>query len=413
MTESSNTIKDSESLIVGTTNKKDDSSHGHIRSTIAHYRREMLKRACTKYFLIPATIVFAVIGMISVTKGINSYRHSQRMTVQSFSFANGDMPLETNDPNNNVFDGHISMGQTRSINVFSKLLGVEPYGGPKTIDKLMENVADVTSPFSIEDVPFYWEVGGSGTIAETLCKCLNINIASTFGSQDIGSPLSPIPATPGNACGIYNVGLGTHAGTSRARSEGMITTVVPDFISSPFLPEIVSMFTSTNKARIITAIPNTKIRLIQSHGYLKEKGLFTGSFLEFVSSNHVLANNYLTHILSGKWGGVVELTEQDLILAADILKQKVIATSFSDHKSIIEYLITNKNWSNDAQASLDCMYPPENPWSKESASKPPPPPPPKSAEELAAEAAISVHNHWDDRLFQMMSAHVAEQGSII
>lgn len=261
--------QDAESLMHGTTNKKDDSRMGYIRSTIVHYRSEILTRhAFIKYFVVPATIVFAVIGMVTVTKGISSYSHRQRVATESFSYPNGDMPLETYDPASDVFDGYISKAQTRSISKFSQLMGVEPYGGSRTIDKLMENVADVNTPFSVEDVPFFWEVAGIGTgsIANKLCQCLDIKIASTAGNELLGdtTTLSPQAPIEGNVCHVYNVNLGTHTGTSRARSQGLITKEVPDFISSPFLPEITSLFTPSNKARIFTSIPNTIARMKQT-----------------------------------------------------------------------------------------------------------------------------------------------------
>ena len=120
---------------------------------------------------------------------------------------------------------------------------------------------------------------------------------------------------------------------------------------------------------------------MDSYGYLMRHGMFAGSFIQFVSSNHVLANNYLTRILSGKWGGVEELTESDLLKAVDVIKQKFLIVRFADHRKIIEYLIQNKEWSENAQVSLDCMYPPTSDWG--SNPKPEPPSPPKTEEEIA------------------------------
>ena len=399
-------FRDAESLASGQTNKKDDTKGN---GSSAHYRIDLIKQLCVKYVLIPVTIIFAIIGFISVTFGINTTQPADESLT---SFGGGDLPLASNNPGN-MFDGHISLQQTRSIGKFSKLIGVEPYGGPKTIEKLMENVVDLTEPFSRDDIPFYWEVGGSGfDVGQELCKCLNITIASTYGNDEAGNPaiLDPI-ATEGNFCKIYNVNLGTHEGVSRAKRNGIISQVEPDFITSPMLPEVISMFSPEKKARIVMAAPNTNFRVGQSYNYLKQKGLFEGSFLDFVSSNHVLANNYLTHLLSGKWGGVQKLTEEDLITAAEILKKKFIVVRFADHRKMNKYLIEQKGWDPNG---YECMYPPENPWSQQAADAPRPPPPPKSADEIATEKAIQSHNNWDNRLFDILNHQGAEQlGSIV
>ena len=158
------------------------------------------------------------------------------------------------------------------------------------------------------------------------------------------------------------------------------------------------------------AVPNTAARVNMSYNYLQNKGLFQGSFLEFVSSKHILANNYLTHVLSGKWRGVTTLTEEDLITAVNTLKKKFIVARWADNRKIVQYLMQNEQWD---ESGYQCMYPPENPYSQEAAqaaqSQPPPPPPEKTAEEIASEAAISMHNYWDDRLFDLINEQSSNQ----
>ena len=163
---------------------------------------------------------------------------------------------------------------------------------------------------------------------------------------------------------------------------------------------------------LVVAIPNTKIRIGMSYQYLTLKGLLQGgSSLEFVSSSHVLANNYLTHILSGKGGGVEDLTEDDLNTAIQILKEKFIVARWADKRKVAKYVVQNEGW--DPRGFKECIYPPENPYSKEAAiasqNTPPPPPPPKTAEELAIEAAISLRNSWDNRPFEIMQSIASEE----
>ena len=378
----------------GVTDKKNDS----MSSTTAfstNYKLEIAKELCTKYVGpyvgIPVVLIFALIGFASIFQETETYVQQGSSVILE-----GDAPLETKDPNNIDFDGRISASQTRG----------------RSMNKLLENVADVDSPYSMSDVPFYWEVAGSGgNMGSEMCKCFNINMATSFGQNDIGNPsvLQPMPIQE-NTCSVYNVNLGTHTGTERAKRLGLNKQITPDFISSPFLPEVLSTFTKDHKGRIIMAVPNTAARVNMSYNYLQNKGLFQGSFLEFVSSKHILANNYLTHVLSGKWRGVTTLTEEDLITAVNTLKKKFIVARWADNRKIVQYLMQNEQWD---ESGYQCMYPPENPYSQEAAqaaqSQPPPPPPEKTAEEIASEAAISMHNYWDDRLFDLINEQSSNQ----
>mmetsp|Transcript_8124 Transcript_8124/g.10150 ORF Transcript_8124/g.10150 Transcript_8124/m.10150 type:complete len:325 (+) Transcript_8124:258-1232(+) len=322
----------------------------------------------------------------------------------------------TKGPDDYIFDGHIDPIQTKTMSLFSKLSGVEPHGGERTIFTMMENIVDSPAPSTGTETIFFWEAGGVGSIANEICKCFPINMATTFGNEEVGDPRVLEPhVMDGNLCGLYNVNLGTHAGTRRAKDLGLITNVVPDFISSPFLPEIASLFTPERKGRIILVVPNTAVRIRFSYDHLKRKGLFSGSMLEFVSSDHILANNYLTHILSGKWGGgVEELTEEDFAVAVSVLKTKMIVATWADNRRMVDFITRNQQWD---QSGLNCMYPPTNPYSIEQAQKaktePRPPPPEKTPEEIATETAVRLHNYYDDRLFTILAQQAQEQAASI
>jgi len=324
--------------------------------------------------------------------------------------------METNDHDNDLFDGHIRTDQTKGHGKIREYVGREkPFGdgGEPIIYKLLDNVEDASSAHYYEDdVPFYWEIGFSGhsSIESKLCQCLDIHVASTAGSNEAGKAdmLEPLaPAAEGNLCKVYNVDMGSHKGTQRAKQLGLLNKVIPDFISSPFLPEIVSLFTMKNKGRLLTSVPQVMPRTQASHKHLKSTGLFLGTYLEFISSDHVLANNYMVHMLSGKWGGVQELTENDLMTAYKVLKEKFVIFRWSDTQKILEYLLKNERW--DAKA-MECMYPPEvikqdaEILDKIRHGPKPEKTPEVLAEEMAAKQLFLVHNVWDRKLYDMLAA---------
>ena len=396
-------IKDTEALVGSFTNKRNDSP---VSENSFRYKRK--KKIYLRYLIFLAISGFAVVGIVSTSHDLKSYAQTRRST-EALSAGGGYTALELKGPTNK-FDGHIGKSQTKTISKLSKLVGVEPNGGEKTIRKLLKNVADVNTPYSKQDIFFSWEVAAFGDMAKAFCKCFQVNMAASFGMDELGDPnlLQPIKFD-GNMCNAYNVNLSTRAGISRAKKLGLGTYVVPDLISSPFLPEIASLFTSERKGRIILAVPNVNVRLGMTYGMLSSRGLISGSYLEFVSSNHVLANNYMTRMLSGKWGSVEELTQEDFNVAATIIKEKFIVAPWSGNRNIAKYVIDNANW--DANG-FECMYPPPVPQTE---VVPPPPPPARSVEDLAADlaasTAIQLHNRWDEKLFNIIVNYASVQFS--
>ncbi len=393
---------DLEALTGGFTNKKDDAAvkKNHMSDI--------------RFSITAITVVaFSVIGIISVGQDLKTYNQLHRGTKEVSVVIGGELMM-TDNPDDSTFDGHINGQQTNSLGLFTNwLFSSEPHGGEKTIAKVMENVVDSPAFPDENEITFLWEAGAVGSIANEICRCFPIRMATTFGSEEMGNPaeLKPQP-TEGNACGLYNVNLGTHAGTQRAKDLGLISrSPGPNFISSPFLPEIASLFTAEKKGRVILVVPNTSARIQISYEHLKRKGMFDGSMLEFVSSDHILANNYLTHVLSGKWGGgVKELTEDDFAVAVGVAKTKLIVFTWADNRKMVEYVTKIRHLD---PAGVRCMYPPENPYSQEQEGKPRPPPPEKTPEELATDIALKIHNYWDNRLFDILREEAQQQAASI
>ncbi len=410
---------DLEALTGGFTNKKDDSLHdsGDGDKSFDGVKKNLLLLCRNDIrFSVTAIIVitFSIIGVISVGRDLSTYsQRGQRAGTQGASIVvtGGELMMMTDSPDaDSTFDGHIDGHQTNSLGMFSKLFSSELHGGEKTIAKVMENILDVDDPsFPDEnEITFLWEAGAVGSIANEICRCFPIRMATTFGEMG-NNPLElRLLPTEGNACGLYNINMGIHSGTQRAKDLGLISRRPgPNFISSPFLPEIASLFTAENKGRAILVVPNTAVRIRFSYDHLVRKGMFDGSMLEFVSSDHILANNYLTHVLSGKWGGgVQELTEDDFAVAVAVVSTKLNVFTWADNRKMVEYLTRIRHDLDPA--GLHCMYPPENPYSQEQEGKPRPPPPEKTAEELATETAVKLHNYWDNRLWGIL-AEVAQQ----
>jgi hypothetical protein len=380
------------------------------QSNLKYDKRDVVKKLLKNRLLVPTIVVFALIGVVNVSRDVKSYSQNERFTQQNIDSAVEDPALLTKNRNYNTFDGHIMKGLTNTVSPFKKLFSS---ANEMNINKIMENIADADS-YRDTDVPFYWEVGGTGDLSSRLCECFPINMASSLGS-DVGNPeegnrLEHLET--GGKCELYNVNLGTEFGLARANKFGLIENEFPDFISSPFLPEVASLFTNEKKGRLIIAVPNTMARLKMSYDYLRKKEPYEGTFLEFVKSNHVLANNYLTHSLSGNWEGIGELTEEDFVTAQKILKEKFTVARWADQRKIVDYLVKNgqDKWSKDG---YDCMYPPENDYSKESAvaaqNRDMPPIPKKTSEEIEIENAVQLRNKWDEQMFDTINQQGAVQ----
>ena len=145
-------------------------------------------------------------------------------------------------------------------------------------------------------------------------------------------------------------------------------------------------------------LEDTKMRVRASYNYLHGKGLFDGSYLEFISSEHILVNDYLVRMLSGQWDVSVELTRDDLHVAAQELQSKFHVGVLRHIRTYMEQMVSLMGWQQPPPADVvDCMFPPK--YDNNS----PQPKPDETELETQMREIVRNKNRWDVQLLDIFA----------
>ena len=155
-------------------------------------------------------------------------------------------------------------------------------------------------------------------------------------------------------------------------------------------------------------LQDVKARLRASHNYLHGQNIFPGSYLEFISSNHILANDYVVRMLSGKWDVVAHppesLTQDDLHIAKQELQTKFSVGVMRHVQPYLEHMVDLLGWQPTqpgAENVVGCMFPTAAYDEAHPPSYPQPKPPDETELETQMREIIRNRNSWDMRLLEI------------
>jgi hypothetical protein len=196
-------------------------------------------------------------------------------------------------------------------------------------------------------------------------------------------------------------------------------------VVSPFLPEVTGgLFAPTPaviydkappKARIHSIMLPTSHRVRSFHQMYTSQG-GTQTYLQFITSQSIYVNNYVTRILSGQWEEGSPVTVVHLEVAKNVVSKKVHMWPNRGHTDMFAYMANMYGWQDVAMhhrqkllqqfpqldgeltLGIDCMFPPPDP------NAPPPeppkvPPPAPTDLEVEIEKLLNERNALDDELF--------------
>ena len=182
--------------------------------------------------------------------------------------------------------------------------------------------------------------------------------------------------------------------------QNLVDSGLADVIISPFLPEVLDLFFSTNhRPRLMIVLQDTKARIKASYTYLHGRGLFHGSYLEFISSEHILVNDYLVRMLSGKWDVSVELTHDDLHVAVQELQSKFHVGVQRHIRTYMEQMVGVFGWNPPHADVVDCMFPAKFDEAHQPAY--PQPKPDETELETQMREIVRNKNRWDVQLLDI------------
>ena len=378
----------------------------------ANFTRRRLIRRCLVGLVILACLAFMCFGIVVFAmdmrrqrKGVNNSEANNKPAGQ--------------DPHHDAFDGtysrEASPQRPTDTSIFSSLrssLGVLSSGDSvkeqfeadhehEAIYDLLHNVVSPTAPYDpATQIPFLWSPGAPTFFADQMLKCFPLTQASwavnRIGRHGEGSPGQDLQIYPGNPDekGKYlDVDMGTLHGLKRASDYFLFDRHLADYVASPFLPEVLSMFPESHKGRIFTIIFDTNARIKASYNHLMQNGYYTGSLLDFVRSDHLLVNDYTVRTLTGKWDVAVPLGNDDVSLALEVLRTKFHAGVLRHYKEWVISVIETFQW--DGLGGYSCLFPDEEQFYE--------PPPPPDALELQIRTFIDKKNHYDKLLLLALS----------
>ncbi|EJK75466.1 hypothetical protein THAOC_02810 [Thalassiosira oceanica] len=171
-----------------------------------------------------------------------------------------------------------------------------------------------------------------------------------------------------------------------------------NFINTAFLPEIMGLFdpptsqssTPLPKARIHALLMPANSRIMQYFNYYRGQHLEGMTLLDFVTSSHTMANNFVTRVLSGQFEEGDEVTEAHLEVAKNVASQKVRFWPMRDKKGMIRTWSMSYGWDRGARAYYNQLNRKERGWGRLVLGMNCMFPPPSAEEEEAAASAVPV-----------------------
>ena len=375
----------------------------------ANFTRRRLLRRCLVGLVILACLAFMCFGIVVFAMDM---RRQRQGTSQQNNKPTGQ------DPHRDAFDGtysrEASPQRPADTSIFAGLrssLGLSNSDSATdefwaehehvAIYDLLHNVVSPTAPYdAATQIPFLWSPGAPNFIADEMLRCFpltqaswTINRVGRPGEGSAGQDLQVLPGKPDEKGSMLDVDMATLHGLKRASDYFLFDRHLADYVASPFLPEILSMFPESHKGRIFTMIIDPKARIKASYNHLMQNGYYTGSLLDFVRSDHLLANDYTVRTLTGKWDVAVPLSDDDVSLALEVLRTKFHAGVLRNYKEWIISVIETFQW--DGLGGYSCLFP-------DDVQEHTPPPPP-DATELQIWTFIDKKNHYDKLLLLALS----------
>ena len=361
----------------------------------ASFTRRRLARRCLFGLLLVVLLAFLTLSTVIFALDVRSQRQYGSQTKPAGQ-----------DPSHDKFDGTYSAnaspqrptsvlaGLRNSLGISSDADTFDSNHAHLAIYDLLHHVVSPTDPYdSATQIPFLF-------IADEMLRCFPLTqagwIPSRVGRRHEGAPSADLQILPGNPDerGSYlDVDLSTLHGLQRAQDYFLFDRHLADFVASPFLPEILDMFPDSHRGRIFTMLMDPIARVKAGYNHLIQNSYITGSLLEFVSSNHLLANDYTVRTLTGKWDVNVPVGPGDVNTALDVLRTKFHVGVMRYYKEWMISTIQTFGW--DHLGAYQCLFPEDAP--------PHPPPPEPDALEIQVRSVIERHNTYDHMLLEAVA----------
>jgi hypothetical protein len=224
--------------------------------------------------------------------------------------------------------------RTRDISVQSRPITAED---TSQLPSQFQALANVDSgPFQKGiDVPFYWHVprSGGGTVNDILGSCLHLTLAADAGGSEGQSGVEMLKVLHfSHEVNYVNVDTSTVKGIQRAQDLNLVPSGLADVVISPLLHDATTLFTPTRKGRLFTIFRHPVERASSLFYFIQDtqwkqpssrNEQFASMSIEEFYEGGFAENNWMTRFLTNELTKG-ELTEEDLNIAKEVLRQKCL-----------------------------------------------------------------------------------------
>ncbi|KAL7540245.1 hypothetical protein ACHAXR_009968 [Thalassiosira sp. AJA248-18] len=304
------------------------------------------------------------------------------------------------------------------------------------------------------DVPFYWHVprSGGGTVNDVLGSCLHLTLAADAGGGEGHGQEEVCRSIPlfffafptlqptiihskftsraslniintqtlkilhfGHSVSYVNVDTSTHQGISRAKNLNLVSSGLADVVISPLLHEASTLFTPTRRGRMFTIFRHPVERAASLFYFIQEtqwkqpatrNDQFADISIEKFYNKGFAENNWMTRFLTNELTKG-ELTEKDLTIAKEVLRQKCLVGLLEEKGETFERVQKYFGWKPKNEEEQDCLEK-KLEWAWPMKHKHP-----EIAESTRAWRLIEKANKFDLELYEYAQELFAQQGELL
>lgn len=216
------------------------------------------------------------------------------------------------------------------------------------------------------DVPFYWHVprSGGGTVNDILGSCLHLTLAADAGGSEGESRVEMLKVLHfAHEVNYLNVDTSTLKGIQRAQDLNLVPSGLADVVISPLLHDATSLFTPTRKGRLFAIFRNPIERAASLFYFIqdtqwKQPGSGNEQFASMTIEQFYEAgfaeNNWMTRFLTNELTKG-ELTEEDLNIAKEVLRQKCLIGLLDEKVETFERFQKYFGWRPKNGSEEECL----------------------------------------------------------
>mmetsp|Transcript_475 Transcript_475/g.944 ORF Transcript_475/g.944 Transcript_475/m.944 type:complete len:1172 (-) Transcript_475:117-3632(-) len=235
------------------------------------------------------------------------------------------------------------------------------------LPSIFEGLANVDDLFQRGiDVPFYWHVprSGGGTMNDVLGSCLQLTLAADAGgSEGRGEEQTLKTIHFSRQVSYVNVDTSTHQGISRAKKLNLVSSGLADVVISPLLHEASTLFTPTRRGRMFTIFRHPVERAASLFYFIQEtqwrqpetrNDQFADITIYQFYKDGFAENNWMTRFLTNELTKG-ELTENDLTIAKEVLRQKCLVGLLEEKGETFERIQKYFGWRPRNEEQQNCL----------------------------------------------------------